>query len=99
MSITADHQTLPLDRRNIAVDVRGTGTAWTQGGTTFSLSGTAATGSSITQTIVNSGTLARLVLTTGTTLGDIAISDGTNSITLAVKAIPGWPVKRWFPGM
>ena len=99
MSFDVSRHVLPLDRRNIAIDARGVGTSWTQGGTTFALSGTAAAGSSITTTIVNSGTLARLVLATGTTPGTLTLSDGSTSLDLTVRHLARWPVKGWFAGL
>jgi hypothetical protein len=100
MAITAaGRHVVPLGRRNVTVDLTATGTSWTQGGTTFTLSGAAATGSSVTTKIVNGPGAARLVLTIGTTAGTLTVSDGTNSIDLTAKRLARWPAKGYIPGM
>lgn len=98
-TITAGRKTLPRHRKNVALDLIGVGTSWAQGVTSFTLSGSSATGSSITQTIINGAGLARLVLTIADIDGQLTISDGTTSVTLAVHYIAGYPAKRWISGL
>jgi hypothetical protein len=97
MSFIASRHIVPLNREKVAIDLNGVGTAWT-GSTTFTLSGAAAAGSSITTKIVNSGTNARLVLTVGGTAGTLTIGDGSSTLNLTAKTLARWPSKAWVPG-
>jgi hypothetical protein len=73
-----------------------TGAGWTGGGTTFTISGVA----NVTKVgqIVDSGGVAKLVVTTGAGLGTLTVSDGTNSGTTTVARMAG-SRGRWFPGL
>ena len=79
---------------NQTLTLTGTGTSWS-GGTTFTLSGV----SGVTKVgqIVDSATLAKVVITTTTATGThtLTVSDGTNTGTTVVKQIAA-NRRRWF---
>lgn len=73
------------------------GAGWTQGGTTFTLSGVAGVVKGVT--IVNSTSLAIVAITsTGAAVGTVTVSDGTNTGTFVVKARAHGRL-RWFAGL
>lgn len=96
-SFIADHSEIPAGRpAGIAIDLRGTGTAWT-GSTPFAVSNVA--GCSILTPpgpIVTSGTLARLKIATGSTTGTLHVTDGTTTVNVAVKE---YRRPRWTPSL
>jgi len=96
-SFIADHSEVPANRPDgIAIDLRGTGTAWT-GATPFAVSNVA--GCSILNPpgpIVASGTLARLKIATGNATGTLHVTDGTTTINVAVRR---YRRPAWFPGL
>jgi hypothetical protein len=74
-----------------------TGAGWTQGGTTFTLTGVAGVAKGIT--IVDGGGLAIVAInSTGAAVGTVTVSDGTNTGTFVVKARAHGRL-RWFPGL
>lgn len=87
---------IPANRpEGIAVDLIGSGTAWTTG-TTASLSGVS--GCSILTTIVNSTDWIRIVIATGTSIGTLTVTVGGLTSTVAVTLISPFRGK-WFPGL
>ncbi len=78
-----------------SITLIGFGTTWT-GGTTFTLSGVAGV-TKVSQT-VSSGTVARVVIKTGSTTGTLTISDGTYPATVSVAKRPSSRM-HWFPGL
>jgi hypothetical protein len=98
MSFTILRKSLPAKRpKGTAVNLVGTGTAWTAG-TTFTLSGPPATGSSIlTKVVQPDGLHARLAVATGSTTGTLTINDGTTTASVQVKLTT--PGRHWFPAL
>ncbi len=99
-AIRIERRWIPAHRAaGVAVDLAGTGTAWTTG-TTFTLSGVS--GATIKTKVVASATAARLVIATGAAVGALTISDGSGSATVAVLAarMPRYPgCRRKYLGM
>ena len=69
---------------------------WVQGTTVWTLSGVA--GVTLVSSYVSASGVAKLGVTTGATAGTLTISDGTNTGTVAVQAMP-FVRRKWFAGL
>ena len=79
--IYASPWNLPANHANpITITLTGTGTSWSSGGTTFTVTGDA----TLTGSTVISATSAILTVTTGAITGSATISDGTYTAALTV---------------
>ena len=77
-------ETSQLASTTRAVTITGTATSWTTG-TTFALTGAAATGSSISGLSINVATqVASFNLTTGSAVGTLTLTDSTNATTVNI---------------
>jgi len=83
---------IPARSKRQGVNLALAGAGWS-GATSFTLAGVA--GCSITTTIVNTSGTARIVVKTGSSLGTLTISDGTNSGTTTVATLTA--VRGWMP--
>ena len=84
VNLTASPLSIPYNGAGYTVTLTGTGTAWTNVGTTFTVSGVSGV-SKVSQN-VTSTTAATIVIATTGTAGILTISDGTNTNTIQVLA-------------
>ena len=103
-SFIADHSEIPANRPGgVAVDLRGVSTGWTSG-TTFTLSGTAAAGSSILTKIFTDATHYRLVIQTvdpnpPSLVLSLAITDSNGVAITTPIMVKRYRRPRWFAGL
>lgn len=85
MSFTRNYALLAAGSTGNVITLVGTGTAWVNGVTVFSVTG--GTGASVTSNTVTDTTHATVTVTPGTTVATLTLSDGlgnTNTLTVAV---------------
>jgi len=99
--IAANPATIPNRIPNQTIVLSGSGTNWIQGTTVWTISGVA--GCTLVSSAITTVRAASLVISTGGTIGDLAVSDGSNIVVLHVvsaghrRRFGG--SRRWFPGL
>ena len=88
LGITISPSQAGLNQNNLSLSLTGTGTTWSSGITTFTVTNTGSTNASKVSQSISFSTSATLIINTGTMAGNVTISDGSsNTATLTLSSI------------